>query len=157
MRAVIFLVARDWLNDEQASLALWLLAAYPCALFYGAIYTESLFLAGAAGAFYHLTRQQFGRAALWGVVVGLTRANGCFLSVPLALIAFSSWLPSGLRHEKKTVEGAAGWTAGVVPRLVVAGMPCVGTAFYSACLVVDRQSTRLGRPVTLPGGGVIQG
>jgi len=128
----VFLLARDWLSDEQASLALWLLAAYPFALFYGAIYTESLFLAGAAGAFYHLTRQQLGRAALWGVVVGMTRANGCFLSVPLALIALSSWLPSGLRHDKKTVDGAASLTPAVVPRLLVAGMPCVGTALYSA-------------------------
>ena len=49
-----------------ASGAIWLLAAYPFAIFFGAIYTESLFLLGTVGAFYHFSRQQFGRAALLG-------------------------------------------------------------------------------------------
>ena len=39
-------------------------------MFFGALYTESLFLLGTAGAFYHFSRQQFGRAALWGLLVG---------------------------------------------------------------------------------------
>ncbi len=79
------MLARDDLSDEQSSVALWFLAAYPFAFFYGAIYTESLFLLSAAGAFYHLKHRELVRAGLWGLVAGLTRANGCLLCVPLAL------------------------------------------------------------------------
>jgi Gpi18-like mannosyltransferase len=64
----------------------WLIAAYPFALFFGAIYTESLYLLGATAAFYHLRRRELWRAGAWGLLVGLTRPNGAFLSVPLALI-----------------------------------------------------------------------
>ena len=78
------------LGDEKAPRAsLWLLAAYPFALFFGAIYTESLFLLGVVGAFYHFTKQQFGRAALWGLLVGLTRVNGSLLVIPLPFSRFA--------------------------------------------------------------------
>src|ERR1019366_2709498 len=55
----VYLLARDDLSDDESRAALWLLAAFPFALFFGAIYTESLFLLGAAGAFYHLGRGQW--------------------------------------------------------------------------------------------------
>ena len=86
----VYAFARDRYGDEIAGGAIWLLAAYPFALFFSALYTESLFLLGAAGAFYHFSKQQFGRAAAWGVLVGLTRVNGAFLAVPLAVLAISS-------------------------------------------------------------------
>jgi hypothetical protein len=128
----VHLLAREWLSDEQSAAALWLLAAYPFALFYGAIYTESLFLAGAAGAFYHFAQGQFARAAAWGLVVGLTRANGCFLSAPLALIALSPWLPAALRHGTKTATDSKTGAGQMLIRLAVAAAPCAGTALYSA-------------------------
>ncbi len=34
---------------------------------------------------YHFSRQEFGRAACWGLLVGLTRLNGALLAAPLAL------------------------------------------------------------------------
>jgi hypothetical protein len=86
----LYAVARDALSEDGARYALWLLAAYPFALFFGAVYTESLFLLGTIGAFYHFSRQQFGRAALWGVLVGLTRLNGSLLALPLAVLAIQS-------------------------------------------------------------------
>src|SRR6185312_4198471 len=42
--AYLYRLAREDLADEQAMAALWLIAAFPFALFYGAIYTESLYL-----------------------------------------------------------------------------------------------------------------
>jgi hypothetical protein len=39
----LFNLARDMLDDDHAAAALWLLAAYPFALFYSAYYTESLY------------------------------------------------------------------------------------------------------------------
>ena len=86
----LYAFARDRYGDEVASGAIWLLAAYPFAIFFGALYTESLFLLGTAGAFYHFSKQQFGRAACWGLLVGLTRVNGVLMMLPLAWLALSS-------------------------------------------------------------------
>jgi len=83
----LYAFARDALGEEAAPGALWLLASYPFALFFGALYTESLFLLGTIGAFHHFTHQQFGRASLWGLLVGLTRLNGALLVIPLLVLA----------------------------------------------------------------------
>ena len=85
----LYAFARDRYGDDVARYGVWLLAALPFALFFGALYTESLFLLGTAGAVYHFSRQQFGRAALWGLLVGLTRLNGSLLALPLGLLALS--------------------------------------------------------------------
>jgi len=80
-------LARDTIGDARAVGAVALLAAYPFAVFFSAAYTESLFLLGAVAAFYHFRRDEFAAAAAWGLLVGLTRPNGCFLSVVLAWLA----------------------------------------------------------------------
>ena len=64
-----------------------LLATYPFAVYYSAAYTESLFLLAALGTWFHSRREEFLRAAGWGLLLGLTRPNGFFLAVPLGLIA----------------------------------------------------------------------
>jgi hypothetical protein len=94
--AYLHAFARDEIGEERAAAALWLLAAYPFALFFGAIYTESLYLLAALGAFHHLRRRELVRAGFWGLVIGLTRPNGGLLSVPLALTALSPWLPHAI-------------------------------------------------------------
>src|SRR3954462_2207433 len=88
--AYVYAFARERYGDEVAAASIWLLAAYPFAIFFGALYTESLFLLGTAGAIYHFVRQEFGRAACWGLLVGLTRVNGALLALPLALLAVST-------------------------------------------------------------------
>jgi hypothetical protein len=127
--ALIYLyeLARQWVDEDAAVLALWLIAAYPFALFFGAIYTESLFLLGTTGAFYHVSKQQFGRAALWGLLVGLTRPNGVLLAVPLAIAAVSA------RHAVPGVPSAAAPVRFPHARaLAAAAMPAVGVLLYSA-------------------------
>ena len=119
--------ARDHLDDDHAVAAQWLLATYPFALFYGAIYVESLFLLGIVGCFYHFTRRQYWRAAAWGILVGLTKANGFELSVPLGVLAVSPWLPRWLsggasapsRHDLRKAS-------------IVVITPCIGVAIFSA-------------------------
>ena len=93
-------VARDLIGDDRAWYAIALLTAYPFSVFYSAPYTESVFLLGIVGAFYHWSRREFGRAALWGLLVGLTRPNGCFLSLPLAVAAGIDLMTRP--HEHKT-------------------------------------------------------
>jgi hypothetical protein len=128
----LFRLARSMLgDDEQAGYAVWLLAAYPFALFYSAVYTESLFLIGALGAFYHFRRGEFVRAGAWALLVGLTRPNGCFLAVPLAILAMSPWLPGWLAGSAPAPsEGERQHR--LVPALVAAAMPGVGVLLYSA-------------------------
>ena len=126
--AYLYAFARELLPDAEARYALWLIAAYPFALFFGPIYTESLFLLVAIAAFYHFQRGEFWRAALWGLVAGLTRPNGCFLSVPLAVLAVSPWLPRAL---------AGGDESGRVRRPLVsaiaaAAAPGIGMLVYAA-------------------------
>jgi hypothetical protein len=112
----LFQLAREHLTDDQSATALWFLAAYPFALFFGAIYTESLYLAGALGAFYHLRKGELVRAGAWGLLVGLTRPNGAFLCLPLVLCMFD-------RNVKRR---------GILPTVVAAAMPAIGALLYSA-------------------------
>ena len=95
--ALIYLygLARQWLDHEQTVTALWLLASYPFALFYSAVYTESLYLCAAVAAFFHFHRGELLKASVWGLLVGLTRPNGCFLSVPLGILALEQLFVRG--------------------------------------------------------------
>ena len=81
-------LARDTIGEDRAGAAVALLAAYPFAVFFSAPYTESLFLLGAIATIYHFRRGELARAVVWGLLVGLTRPNGCFLSIVLALLIF---------------------------------------------------------------------
>ena len=62
---------------------------YPFAIFYSAAYTEGLFLLAMLGAWYHLRRDERWPAFAWGLLAGLTRPNGCLLSIPLALLVLT--------------------------------------------------------------------
>ena len=137
--ALIYLYrfACDTLGDEdRASYSVWLIATFPFALFYGAIYSESLYLLGAVGAFYHFRRREFWRAGAWGLLVGLTRPNGCFLSVPLAILALAAWIPEwlagGSAAAKRSAIAPAAPLSGLAPALAAAAMPGVGMLLYSA-------------------------
>jgi hypothetical protein len=127
----LYALARDTLDEDEARFALWLTATYPFALFFSAIYTESLLLLGLAATFYHFTSGRFGRAALWGLLVGLTKTNGFLLSIPLAMMAVSP-----LFSATGGTGGTGGKTSGTRPRVVAAVLaasaPGVGMLIYSA-------------------------
>lgn len=88
-------LARDTIGAARAPAAVALLSAYPFAVFFSAAYTESLFLLGVIGAIYHFRRQELAPAAAWGFLVGLTRPNGCFLSIVLACLIAERWRAEG--------------------------------------------------------------
>jgi hypothetical protein len=122
-------IARDFLPPERARMAVMLTSAYPFALFFSAAYTESLFLLVTLGAWCHFRRHQLGRSALFGLVAGLTRPNGCFLSVPLGLIALGL---ADVPDSHTQTPGKA--SPGVLKRLAVAAMPGVGMLIYTIYL-----------------------
>lgn len=105
-------LARSLLNDEeQASTATMLLAAYPFAVFFSAAYTEGLFLLTVMATVYHFHRNELVRAAFWGVLCGLSRPNGALLSIVLALMAIRPFS---------------------LVRMLVAGAPGYGMLMFSA-------------------------
>lgn len=132
----LFKLARDLLaDDDVAATAVWMIAAYPFALFYGAIYTESIFLLGAVGAFYHFRRRELVKAAAWGLLVGLTRPNGCFLSIPLAMMAIAPWLPAWLSGGGEAAverEPSRKTARALVTSMLAAAAPGIGVLLYSA-------------------------
>jgi hypothetical protein len=78
------------LGRRLARPALLLLAVFPAAVYFGAPYSESLFLLLAVGAFY---AARTGRWAWAGACAGLasgTRSAGLLLLLPLALVWWSS-------------------------------------------------------------------
>ncbi len=115
----IYRLARRWLDEEQACGAVLLMQAYPFALFYGAAYTEGLFLLATVGALQAFLEGRWQPAAAWGLLAGLTRPNGFLLCVPLGLLALDQWRV----RDRHTFRAAA---------LAAAGAPLVAPLAYSA-------------------------
>ena len=116
-------LARDTIGEPRAPAAAALMAAYPFAVFFSAPYTEALFVLGAIAAFYHFRRAEWLQAAAWGLLVGLTRPNGCFLTLALlCLLAEARW-----RRASGDVIDAATVKAGLS-----AVAPVLGMLAYSA-------------------------
>jgi Gpi18-like mannosyltransferase len=69
---------------STSRLALAITLAYPLAFFFGAAYTESLFLAAAAFALLFLRRHAWGWAALFTFIAAVSRPTGLILILPVA-------------------------------------------------------------------------
>jgi hypothetical protein len=106
----LFRLARAYLHDDAAAAGLAFLATYPFALFYSTAYTESLYLLTVVAACYHFERDELWKAGVWGVAGGLTRPNGCLLSVVLGLMAIREWrtTPPHMRASRVAAAAAPG-------------------------------------------------
>ena len=121
-------LARDAIGEARATDAVALLAAYPFAAFFSAPYAESLFLLGAVAAFYHFRRQEWAAAALWGLLVGLTRPNGFLLSVPLACFVIEErWRAQITKSRNHQITNRQ-----IAKSLLTPAAPVVGMLAYSA-------------------------
>jgi Mannosyltransferase (PIG-V) len=133
--AYLYRLARETLDAEQALAAVWLLAAYPFAVYFSAPYSESVYLLAAVGALYHFGRDEWGYAAAWGAVAGLTRPNGCLLSVVLAIAILTDlWRRRRVGLMRSPRELAR--------QLASASAPGLGLVAYSAYL-----QARFGHPL----------
>ena len=108
----------DKLGPDTATTAVWLLSAFPSAIFFSAVYTESLYLLLATAACYYAERRLFARSAMAGVLGGLVRPNGLLLSVPIAWIALA-----GDRDRRRLTS-----------RLAAVVAPLLGALCFSAYL-----------------------
>ena len=115
------------LDEQRAAAAVLLTATYPFACFYNAPYTESLLLLGTVAASFHFLRGQFARAAVWGMLVGLTRPNGFLMSVPLGVLA--------LQQLRLAIPGDVSVRSReTLKALAAAVMPVVGMLAFTAYL-----------------------
>ena len=120
----LYRFTRERFDDDTASVALALLASYPFAVYFSTAYTESLFLLTVVGACYHFERNELWRAGAWALLAGLSRPNGCLLSVVLGMIAVRPlWPKFGARR--------LGEWMGIADRLAVAALPGIGMLMYS--------------------------
>lgn len=118
---VLWRLVAETYTREIADATLLLAVSYPFAIFFCLPYTESLFLLAAVGAFFGAARRRWALCAAFGLVAGLTRPNGLFLSASLGLVCLG-WrvLQAG---RATPIAGWRAWGA--------ASAPAVGTALYS--------------------------
>ena len=121
----VYRFARERFGDDAARASIGLLACYPFALFFSTAYSEALFLLAIIGACYHFERDQLLKAGAWGLLAGLSRPNGCLLSVVLALIAARA-----LWADRASNIGTA--STQFIRRIAVASLPGIGMLIYSA-------------------------
>lgn len=115
-------------TSDRAAAAVLLLVAYPFAVFYGAPYTEGLFLLASAGAFYEATHRRWAVVAGWGLLAGLTRPNGVLLAPALGLLVLAGWHDDRRTGDRSLVPLAWG--------LAAAAAPALGLALHSLYMYV---------------------
>lgn len=96
------LIAFDF-SEPVARRALWVLALFPTAFFFTAIYTESLFLFLAASALFAARKGDWLLAGVVGFFAALTRSAGLMLLAPFAVLFIQqhgwnprNWVPDAL-------------------------------------------------------------
>ena len=82
------------IGRDVAVAAVWLIALFPAAVYFGAPYSESLFLLTSVGAFYAARTGHWAQAGLLAAAASATRSAGLVLLVPLVLL----WLDSSPRR-----------------------------------------------------------
>jgi hypothetical protein len=125
--ALLYRLAALEIGSDYAWRVVLFVAAFPYALFFSAVYTESLFFLLTVGAFYAMRRGRLGWAATCGLAAGLTRPNGFWLALPLACIAL--WGDDRGRDATRA-------RAPLALALLAASAPLVGTAVFSLYLQI---------------------
>ncbi|HEU5432555.1 MAG TPA: hypothetical protein VFU81_12880 [Thermomicrobiales bacterium] len=84
------LVALDF-GAAIARGTLWAIALFPTALFFSAVYTESLFLLLAVAALLGARTDRWWLAGIAGALAALTRSYGVFLGLPFAIMLWQRY------------------------------------------------------------------
>jgi hypothetical protein len=113
------LIILDYGDVATARRAIWALALFPTALFFSAVYTESLFLLLTVGALYLWRRDMLWLAGLVSVGAALSRSGGVFLILPFLALLWD-------RHRRDW----GGYWPGIIP----AFFPALGPAIFATIL-----------------------
>jgi hypothetical protein len=150
------------LGIEAAGAAVLLLAFSPMAVFFSAVYTESLFLALSAGMFLAARRERWWLAGVLGGLSAATRVTGVLLVIPFALLFFEqrrraeTARPLGLvipvrRHLRKILWGL------LIPAGVVSYSAFLAAKGYGWMASMQAQDAFWGHYLAGPFGGVRDG
>jgi hypothetical protein len=134
------------LGRALARPTLLLLAVFPAALYFGAPYSESLFLLLAVGAFYAARTDRWAWAGAWAGLASATRSAGLLLLLPLALI----WWSARPRRPRDVA-----WLA-LAPLGLVAYVAWLGLVEGEALRFLDVQEA-WSRELTVPFAGAWDG
>ena len=112
---LVYRLAEEAWGGVVADRAVWYLLIFPTSFFGSAIYSESLFLLGAAGALYAARRHRWAIAAMLGLLTGLSRLMG-LIAAPM--LAVEWWM------QRRRAPAGAGPSAAALlaPLAVVIGM-----------------------------------
>ena len=121
------------LDRSTATAAVWLVALFPAAVYFGAPYAESLFLLTSVGAFYAARTERWAWAGVLAAAASATRSAGLVLLVPLVLL----WLESRPRR-----ASSLGWIA-LAPAGIAAYALYLGVEHGDALAFVDAQDAWL--------------
>jgi hypothetical protein len=113
--------------------AIFYVSIFPSAVFFSAVYTESLFFMLTVASFYYLRAHRWWLAGALGFFAALTRVEGVLLAVPFLIEWFAHFLPrlhaSPANRSERVRAGASLGAAGLIP---------LGLATYMAYLWVLR-------------------
>ena len=113
------------IGEDHAWRVILLISTFPYALYFSAVYTESLFLLLSVAAFYAMRRGRLGWVAVSGLAAGLTRPNGFWLALPLVCLAL--WPRDHDRADARR-------PVSVPLALLVSTLPVVGLVIFSSYL-----------------------
>ncbi len=82
---------KSFLKSTQAWYGTLLLLSFPTALFFGALYTESLFFLAVIAAFWAAKNKSWWVTSLWMMVATATRIVGAFLFPALVIESWLQW------------------------------------------------------------------
>ncbi|MGH7737918.1 MAG: mannosyltransferase family protein [Candidatus Tyrphobacter sp.] len=85
--------------------AIFYISIFPTAIYFSAVYTESLFLFLTVASFYYMRSGRWLVAGIFGFFAALTRAEGLILIVPFALEWFARYRDEPLRGLRDALAG----------------------------------------------------
>ena len=135
------------LGRPLAQPALLLLAVFPAALFFGAPYSESLFLLLAVGAFYAARTGRWAWAGAAAAGAAATRSSGVLLLLPLAMLWWSAGSGASAQRAGRRLRDAA-WLL-LAPLGLAAYAAFLGLAEGDAWRFLDVQDA-WSRELTVP-------
>jgi len=122
------LVAHEY-NRQVAQRAVFYVSIFPTAIFFSAVYSESLFLFLTVASFYYVRERAWLKAGVFGFFAALTRSEGVLLAVPL----FIEWV---IAFKEGGREFARYWFDDIVKPLIGMTLVPLGLGLYMAYLWV---------------------